>query len=202
MEQALTHKDYGYYMKQDVFNKQGDFVTSPEISQMFGECIGIWIITFLDKMGLISSDNSGNMQTEGFNLVEFGPGRASLMKVILNVLNQFGLLKNISLHFIEVSEFLKKIQMENLQDFLKQYDIYFEYSVSKDPEQKTRCEIFSNTDFNIHLHWYSTFEDYKAEIHDNKLKVNLIKDFIKKPKKNTRLEDKPVIILSNEFFDA
>ena len=46
MEMAMTDPKNGYYMKQDVFNKQGDFITSPEISQIFPELIGIWIVHF------------------------------------------------------------------------------------------------------------------------------------------------------------
>lgn len=61
MEESLTNKEHGYYMKQDVFNKQGDFVTSPEISQMFGECVGIWLIHFLSKIQVLDQNlkNSG-----------------------------------------------------------------------------------------------------------------------------------------------
>ena len=48
MEIGLMHPEFGYYSSKDkIFNKGGDFTTSPEISQMFGEMIGIWIMTAL-----------------------------------------------------------------------------------------------------------------------------------------------------------
>lgn len=46
MELGLMHPDHGYYSsKKQIFNKGGDFTTSPEISQMFGEMLGIWLMT-------------------------------------------------------------------------------------------------------------------------------------------------------------
>jgi SAM-dependent MidA family methyltransferase len=45
MEMALMHPQFGYYSTKDqIFNKGGDFTTSPEISQMFGEMIGVWLM--------------------------------------------------------------------------------------------------------------------------------------------------------------
>ena len=45
MTAALTHPVHGYYMQRDVFGKQGDFVTSPEISQIFGDLLGVWCVS-------------------------------------------------------------------------------------------------------------------------------------------------------------
>ena len=48
MELGLLHPQHGYYATKDkIFNKGGDFTTSPEISQMFGESLGIWAIAAL-----------------------------------------------------------------------------------------------------------------------------------------------------------
>ena len=42
MTLCLTHPQHGYYMTRDPFGANGDFITAPEISQMFGELIGLW----------------------------------------------------------------------------------------------------------------------------------------------------------------
>lgn len=51
MQEVLTHPEFGYYMHRDVFGASGDFVTSPEISQVFGELMGIWAMCSWEQMG-------------------------------------------------------------------------------------------------------------------------------------------------------
>jgi NADH dehydrogenase [ubiquinone] 1 alpha subcomplex assembly factor 7 len=51
MEMALAHPDHGYYMNRDPFGAGGDFTTSPEISQMFGELLGLWAAEAWIAMG-------------------------------------------------------------------------------------------------------------------------------------------------------
>ena len=51
MEEALFNPDSGYYMINDPLGKQGDFITAPEISQMFGELIGLWCAVTWEKLG-------------------------------------------------------------------------------------------------------------------------------------------------------
>src|SRR5450432_2697622 len=69
MALALTHPTYGYYMNRDPFGATGDFTTAPEISQMFGELIGLWAAEIWAAM---SSPNP-------LRLMELGPGRGTLM---------------------------------------------------------------------------------------------------------------------------
>ena len=69
MSLALTHPTHGYYMKRDPFGAEGDFTTAPEISQMFGELIGLWAAEVWSGMG---SPNP-------VRLIELGPGRGTLM---------------------------------------------------------------------------------------------------------------------------
>jgi SAM-dependent MidA family methyltransferase len=87
MRQVLTNPDAGYYTTPssqsgtEVFGKKGDFVTSPEISQVFGELVGIWTIAEWMAQGRPRS---------GVELIEVGPGKGTLMDDILRVSGFFG----------------------------------------------------------------------------------------------------------------
>lgn len=80
MQQCLTSPDGGYYTShtqgKDQFGQKGDFITSPEISQIFGELLGIWLVTEWMAQGKIS---------KGVEIIEVGPGRGTLMDDMLRV---------------------------------------------------------------------------------------------------------------------
>jgi SAM-dependent MidA family methyltransferase len=104
---CLTHPQYGYYVTRDPFGTRGDFVTSPEISQMFGELIGLWMATVWQQMGA----------PENVRVIELGPGRGTLM---IDALRAAKIVKNfhpaIVLHLVEISPKLKVLQQRRLED--------------------------------------------------------------------------------------
>ena len=75
MALCLSHPEHGYYMRQQPFGAGGDFTTAPEISQMFGELIGLWLVHMWQEAGAPAC----------FTLLELGPGRGTLMADILRV---------------------------------------------------------------------------------------------------------------------
>lgn len=72
---CLTHPTKGYYKIADPLGAGGDFVTAPEISQMFGELVGFFLVTLWQQMG----------SPKDFTLLELGPGRGTLMADMLRV---------------------------------------------------------------------------------------------------------------------
>lgn len=80
MRQCLTSPDGGYYMSEaedrDQFGRKGDFITSPEISQIFGELLGVWMVTEWMAQG---------QKSRGIDIIELGPGRGTLMDDMLRV---------------------------------------------------------------------------------------------------------------------
>lgn len=69
MALCLGDPEHGYYMAREPFGAKGDFITAPDVSQMFGELIGAWLIDAHQRIGAPAA----------FDLVELGPGRGTLM---------------------------------------------------------------------------------------------------------------------------
>jgi SAM-dependent MidA family methyltransferase len=94
-----------YYGRGDVFGRGGDFITAPEISQVFGELIGLWCAVVWERMGRPAS----------FRLVECGPGRGTLMADLLRAAGGMpGFLARADIHLIERSESLRVAQEQAL----------------------------------------------------------------------------------------
>ena len=105
MELAVGHPDYGFYMHRDPFGAQGDFTTAPEISQMYGELLGLWAAEVWSSMG----------RPNPVRLIELGPGRGTLMSDALRaarVVPEFCAALDVTL--IETSPTLADIQYEML----------------------------------------------------------------------------------------
>jgi NADH dehydrogenase [ubiquinone] 1 alpha subcomplex assembly factor 7 len=108
MRLCLTHPQYGYYIQRDPFGAGGDFITSPEISQMFGELIGLWLAAVWQQMGA----------PENVRVIELGPGRGTLLH---DALRAAKVVKNfraaIVLHLVEISPALQQVQKRRLESF-------------------------------------------------------------------------------------
>ena len=105
MAQALTDPESGYYMQGDPFGPRGDFVTAPEVSQMFGELIGLWCVDSWQRMGAPAE----------FLLVELGPGRGTLMADALRATRLMpAFLDAAEVHLVEASPSLRARQAETL----------------------------------------------------------------------------------------
>lgn len=107
MRLCLTHPEHGYYTTREVFGAAGDFITAPDISQMFGELIGAWLAQCWLQMGA----------PKRVSLVELGPGRGTLMRDALRATKSVpGFHAALSLHLVEISPKLREAQREALRE--------------------------------------------------------------------------------------
>ena len=101
MALALGHPRLGYYVTRDPLGRAGDFTTAPEVSQMFGELIGLWCADAWSRMG----------QPAEVRLVELGPGRGTLMADALRALKVVPALRaGLAVHLVETSPALRERQ--------------------------------------------------------------------------------------------
>ncbi len=106
MSLALGHPVHGYYASKMPLGESGDFITAPEISQMFGELIGLWCVEVWRMMGA----------PRPFLLAELGPGRGSLMADALRAARLApDFLQALELHLVETSEVLRASQRAALE---------------------------------------------------------------------------------------
>jgi NADH dehydrogenase [ubiquinone] 1 alpha subcomplex assembly factor 7 len=107
MAACLADPHHGYYMRRDPLGAAGDFITAPEISQMFGELIGLWAAVVWQSMG----------EPAELVVAELGPGRGTLMADFLRAARQVPAFRQaVRVHLVETSPALRRRQRETLAD--------------------------------------------------------------------------------------
>lgn len=107
MELCLSHPQHGYYIARDPLGRAGDFITAPEISQMFGELIGLWAASVWRAMG----------SPPLLQFVEIGPGRGTMMADALRALKVLPqMCQAMHIHLVEINPALRLKQQANLGD--------------------------------------------------------------------------------------
>jgi NADH dehydrogenase [ubiquinone] 1 alpha subcomplex assembly factor 7 len=107
MELCLVHPQHGYYIARDPLGREGDFTTAPEVSQMFGELLGLWVASGWKAIG----------SPPVLRLVELGPGRGTMMADALRALRVLPpLYQSLSIHMVEINPVLRDKQKGTLSD--------------------------------------------------------------------------------------
>ncbi len=103
---CLADPEYGYYRTRNPFGSAGDFVTAPEVSQLFGEMLGVFLVHAWQKHG----------GPADVRIVEIGPGRGTMMADMLRVIARLApqLYQSASIHLVETSPKLRGVQRETL----------------------------------------------------------------------------------------
>jgi SAM-dependent MidA family methyltransferase len=105
MQLCLTHTEHGYYVSRDPLGREGDFTTAPEVSQMFGELLGLWTASVWKSIGSPSP----------LRLVELGPGRGTMMADVLRAIRVLPPLHEaIDIHLVEINRVLRDRQRATL----------------------------------------------------------------------------------------
>lgn len=103
---CLADPEHGYYHNREPFGLSGDFITAPEVSQLFGEMIGVFLVHAWQAQGAPAD----------VRIVEIGPGRGTLMSDALRVIARLApeLFAQATLHMVETSERLRAVQQQTL----------------------------------------------------------------------------------------
>ncbi|HHK74538.1 MAG TPA: class I SAM-dependent methyltransferase [Rhizobiales bacterium] len=123
MSICLSHAEHGYYMTRDPLGALGDFTTAPEISQIFGELIGLWCAHIWQSMNA----------PKRLHLVELGPGRGTLMSDALRAIRSAAppFMAALDVHLVETSPVLRQKQARKLQG--SGLDPYWHHKIEQIP---------------------------------------------------------------------
>ena len=124
MRVCLSHPRHGYWRQAGNIGAGGDFITAPEISQIFGELIGLWCAAVWDAMGRPSP----------LRLVELGPGRGTLMRDCLRATERIaGLHDALGIHLVEMSPPLREAQRRMLATSRRGHDLEWHDTLGEVP---------------------------------------------------------------------
>ena len=105
MRLCLIHPHHGYYTTREPLGRRGDFITGPEISQMFGELVGLWLVSVWRQLSAPCP----------VRLIELGPGRATMLLDALRAARTVpGFLDAMVLHLVEISPLLRTFQQQRI----------------------------------------------------------------------------------------
>ena len=105
LEKIMYDKNIGYYQKKNPFGIKGDYITAPNISNIFCEMIAIWVVSFWENLN----------KPKNLSFVELGPGNGDFCLVLLKSLKNFPeTFNSINIMLYEKSERLKKIQKKRI----------------------------------------------------------------------------------------
>jgi len=184
MRRALTHPEHGYYMRRDVFGREGDFVTAPEVLSVFGELVGIWCVAMWQQLG----------EPEQLRIVELGPGRGTLMRDLLRITRKFEPFYGaLTVHLCDASPALMKIQQQRIgceavsDKEAEEAAARLGVDLQQTPEAEAEASSLSSPrmpplrsmrmpDAGPWVHWHNSFSDVP--------------------------EDAPTLFVAQEFFDA
>jgi len=139
MKEALSDVQHGYYVKKDPLGEEGDFITSPELNQMFGELIAIWFLNHY----------ANSAKPKEIQFVELGPGKGTLTEDVLRTCQRLKhVIKDvdISVHLVEISRALSSVQYNRLCSEACDFD-------ANDKIQGTY--MTGSTDTGVNVHWHS-----------------------------------------------
>jgi NADH dehydrogenase [ubiquinone] 1 alpha subcomplex assembly factor 7 len=193
MNICLYDKNFGYYTtKEHIFGEKGDFITAPEVSQMFGETISIFLYKILE---------SSFKFPYSWDLLEIGAGRGFLMADILSSFVEFRCFSGLNVIIVEKSNKLTKIQQENINNILLKKGITTEYQYDKEK----KIDTFVDKKNRFTLKWFDSLDKYityrnGVVVEDSSR--NPMRNFQKfiKVQENPKLN--PLMIINNELFDA
>ncbi len=147
---SLNKLELSYYKSENPLGKNGDFITAPEISQLYGEIIGIFIANYIKENHL-----------KKFNLIELGPGKGTLMKDVIRVLSTvFENRIYYDIHFVEIN----KNYQNNLRELFNDCSIH----LSVDTLPNKNSIVLANE-------FFDAFPIIQAQKIDNKLYETIIR---------------------------
>lgn len=160
IEKIASHDNFGYYQNVTSIGKNGDFITAPEISQLFGEVIGVWCVNLWQLLGC----------PKEFILVELGPGNGTLSADILRISKNIeGFHESLSLHYVELSETLRLKQKEAVKGY-PNIEKYWHKSVDSLPKKTAifiANEFFDALPINQYIrrktNWYEICVSYDSK---------------------------------------
>ena len=140
MRHVLTSSHHSYYMNLKDIGRGGDFITSPEISQLFGEVIGLWAVNQWHKLG----------KPTKFTLLELGPGKGSLMRDLLKSVQLVpGLIDKMDIRLYDVNPYFIDKQKNALEPYIVDYGDKLQWIDSLEALPKNPIIILSNEFFDV-----------------------------------------------------